>query len=155
MRKRAPQCYFTEEFKRSAVSKVESGEQNTTELSSQYGIRGHSTILRWCRRYGGNQHTFMAEKQKKDIAVPKEDFEIELLRKQVSVLTRDLKDARLKQATLETLIDIAERHYSISIKKTLVEGCRTNDTGALFAVSRLAMWFFSKKPAGILPDARA
>jgi hypothetical protein len=59
----------------------------------------------------------MAEKPKRDTAISKEAFELELLRKQVSVLTRDLKDARLKQATLETLIDIAERHYSISIKK--------------------------------------
>jgi hypothetical protein len=36
---------------------------------------------------------------------------------QIKVLERELKEARFKQAALETLIDIAERHYSIVIKK--------------------------------------
>jgi len=45
------------------------------------------------------------------------DDEKTLLRNQVMVLEKELKEARWKQATLETLIDVAERHYSIVIKK--------------------------------------
>ncbi len=102
---------FTEAFKRSAVLEFEAGKKDIRELSHIYGIKGHSTILKWCRRYGGNRYPIM---RKSPI---KKDEQTLLLLNQVKLLERELKEARLKQATLETLIDIAERHYSIDIKK--------------------------------------
>ena len=109
---------FTEEFRRWAVSEVESGTQSSVALSREYGIRGHSTLLKWCRRYGGNEYPIM-KKTTKDVARSVKDDRALLLQNQVKMLERELKEARLKQATLETLIDIAERHYSISIKKNI------------------------------------
>ena len=107
---------FTEEFRRSIVLKVESGEQSVTELKRQYGILGHSTILKWCRRYGGKQYPVMPRK-KVDVSLSHQEKQLQELRNQVKVLERDLKESRLKQATLETLIDIAEKEYSVNIKK--------------------------------------
>jgi transposase len=109
--------YFTEEFRRWAVAAIEAGEMNSSELSSQYGIRGHSTILKWCRRYGGGRYPIMGHGTRDAAELSKEQKQVQILRNQVKSLERELKDSRLRQATLETLIDIAEQQYSIPIKK--------------------------------------
>ena len=116
MEGRDAEGHFTEEFKRWAVTELETGRSASTELSKRYGIGGHSTILKWCRRYGGNQYPFMKKAKPTGVQIGKND-QVLLLQNQVKVLERDLREARLKQATVETLIDIAERHHSICIKK--------------------------------------
>lgn len=108
---------FTEEFRRWAVSAMESGEISAAELSKRYEIRGHSTLLKWCRRYGGNSYPVMKTRHKSDSAISAEERKILLLKNQVKALESELKESRFKQVTLETLISIAERHYSITIKK--------------------------------------
>ena len=107
---------YSDEFKRFVVSEIESGKRNPKDLNQAYGIQGHSTILKWCRKYGGN-HYPMAKRTSNDSAIKGKDDETALLRNQVKLLQKDLDESRLKQATLETLIDIAEKHYSIRIKK--------------------------------------
>lgn len=105
--------YFAENIKKSVVVELESGKRDVDELKKLYQIRGHSTILGWCRLYGKNNKTAMNKINTKSSS----SEENTLLTKQIYVLERDLKESRLKQATLETLIDIAEKHYSIVIKK--------------------------------------
>ena len=117
MEQRDSRGHFTEEFRRWSVSVLEAGTKSSADVMNEYGIRGHSTLLKWCRRYGGNQYPIMSTRTRNGVTVPKEEQKLLLLRNQVKVLERELKEARLKQATLETLIDIAEHHYSISIKK--------------------------------------
>ncbi len=115
MEERDSRGYFTEEFRRSIVAEIESGVLSCAEVSKRYSIRGHSTILKWCRQYGGNQYPIMSRPQKTGVVLKTD--QVLLLQNQVKVLERELREARLKQATLETLIDIAERHHSINIKK--------------------------------------
>ena len=43
---------FTEAFKRHVVGEVESGRISESEANRRYGILGHSTILKWCSKYG-------------------------------------------------------------------------------------------------------
>jgi transposase len=107
---------FSEEFKRSMVSAIEFGVYSCAEVEKRYEIRGHSTISKWCRRYGGNQTTIMSNQRKEEHPSLKDD-QVLLLQNQVKVLEWELREARLKQATLETLIDIAERNLSVDIKK--------------------------------------
>lgn len=107
--------YFKEEFKRMVVSELESGQRTVQEVTSTYGILGHSTLLKWCRQYGEKSYSSM--RKNGDTAPIKGDNEKVLLRNQIKVLEQELKESRWKQATLETLIDIAERHHSIVIKK--------------------------------------
>jgi transposase-like protein len=109
--------YFSEEFRRWAVSTIEAGELSGIELCDRYGIRGHSTLLKWCRRYGGKQYPVMKTRLISASEITKEERQVLILRNQVKALESELKESRMKQATLETLIDIAERHHSISIKK--------------------------------------
>lgn len=116
MKELVNQRNFTEEFKRFVVSEVESGKRNIRELNFDFGIQGHSTILKWCRKYGGHQYP-MIKRTPNDLPPSLKNDEASLLRNQVKLLQRELDESRLKQATLETLIDIAEKHYFIQIKK--------------------------------------
>ena len=130
MEKRDYRGNFTEVFRRFFVLEVESGKKTLHDLNVGYGIQGHSTILKWCRKYGDNQYPMKVHMTKEGSPSLKEN-EALLLRNQVKVLERELRESQLKQATLETLFDIAERHYSIRIKKTLVGSNRSNDARAI------------------------
>jgi transposase-like protein len=116
MKYRDHRGYFTEEAKRAIVMAFESGKSDIKSLCAAHGITGHSTIIRWCRRYGERSYPIMERSPIEKLPIPKNE-ETTLLLSQIRVLERELKEARFKQATLETLIDIAERHYSIDIKK--------------------------------------
>lgn len=108
--------FFDEETRRSVVQAVESGMMSVHDAEARYGILGHSTVLKWLRRYGGGDYP-MSRKVRGRPSTSADEQKLRLLSNQVKVLERELREARLKQAALETLIDVAEEHYSISIKK--------------------------------------
>ena len=116
MKERNSRYGFSENFKRKIVVEIESGKRSGRDVRIAYGIKGHSTILKWCRRYGGNQYSIMNRQNKASVPGLKNE-EVLLLQNQVKALEQELKESRLKQVILETLIDVAERHLSIDIKK--------------------------------------
>ena len=106
---------FTESFKIHVVEEVESGRISQSEASRKYGILGHSTILKWCRRYGklpSHRNTRLGLKRM-------DEKEIELLRlnNEIKALKQELEDARFKNVVLETLVDVAERELKVPIRK--------------------------------------
>jgi transposase-like protein len=109
--------FFTEEFRRAIISAISAGEISSSEAKLRYGIKGHSTILKWYKRYGQGQEGVMNAHRKGKISEKDEKSELQLLQNQNRLLEIELREARLKQAVFETLIDIAEREYSIEIKK--------------------------------------
>jgi len=56
---------FTEAFKQHVVGEVEAGRISQSEANRKYGILGHSTILKWCRKYGKLPSTFQHFQQRK------------------------------------------------------------------------------------------
>lgn len=106
---------FTEAFKRHVVGEVESGRISQSDASRRYGILGHSTILKWCRKYG----KFPSNRTQKTGIKRMDKKEIELLRIQNEnkTLRQELDEARFKNVVLETLVDVAERELQISIRK--------------------------------------
>lgn len=44
--------HFSESFKLFIVEEVESGRITKAEAQRKYDILGHSTVLKWCRKYG-------------------------------------------------------------------------------------------------------
>ena len=106
---------FTEAFKLQVVCKVESGRISKSEASRRYGILGHSTILKWCCKYGklpSHRNTKVGLKRM-------DEKEIELLRlnNEIKALKQELEDARFKNVVWETLVDVAERELKIPIRK--------------------------------------
>jgi transposase len=106
---------FTEAFKRHVVGEVESGRISQSEANLRYGILGHSTILKWCRKYGKlpSHRTKKAGLQK----MGKKELELLHMQNEIKALRQELEDARFKNVVLETLVDVAERELQIPIRK--------------------------------------
>jgi transposase-like protein len=106
---------FTEALKRHVVLEVESGRMRQSEARRKYGILGHSTVLKWCCRYGAQTSDARPGGRIEDM----NEQEIELLRMQneIRALKQELEDARFKNIVLETLVDVAERELHIPIRK--------------------------------------
>lgn len=106
---------FTEAFKVQVVREDEEKRITPSEANRRYGILGHSTILKWCRKYGREKyHTSRGAR-----TLEMEDREIELLQLQNEnrALRQELDAARTKNVVLETLVDVAERELQIPIRK--------------------------------------
>ena len=106
---------FSEAFKIFIVKKVESGELSKWAARRKYNILGHSTILKWCRQYGGMKKSYLQES--KTMFMSNEDYEITRLRNENKLLKLELEDARMKSVVMETFVDIAEKELGIPIRK--------------------------------------
>ena len=107
---------YSESFKRKVVAEVESGLINKEEARRKYRIRGKTTVLQWCRKYG----KLSGGRIKLEELMPDNDAilrELELLRKENRELRKNLDNAELKAFALEKLIEVAERKLGVEIKK--------------------------------------
>jgi len=106
---------YSEALKRQVVREVETGGISQSEASRRYGILGHSTVMKWCRRYGNNPTYRTSGVRSRNM----NEQEIELLRMQneIKELRRELADSRFRNTVLETLVDVAERELKIPIRK--------------------------------------
>ena len=89
----------------------------------------HGNLIRWMRELGypdeltigrctfGKKTDLMT--QKKTTTTKSEDFEILQLKKRISELENQLKDAEMKAIAFSTMVDIAEREFKIPIRKKL------------------------------------
>jgi len=90
----------------------------------------HGSLLRWMHQLGypselttrrstfGGNNSLMAKKQ----TTPKnaeESFEILQLKKRISELENQLKDAEMKAIAFSPMVDIAEKEFNIPIRKKL------------------------------------
>ena len=106
---------FTEAFKLHVVEEVESGRITQSDAGRKYGILGHSTILKWCRKYG--RHTSQRSTRNTEMRMDKKENELLLLQNEIKALKQELEDARFKNVVWETLVDVADRELQIPIRK--------------------------------------
>ena len=107
---------FTESFKRQVVAEVEGGCINKTDASKRYGILGHSTITKWCRRYGRMSENFRKEPVQVH-TLNEKDRDFIRLKNENKALKKELKHAKMKALTMETMVEVAEEEFGISIRK--------------------------------------
>lgn len=110
---------YSASFKIHVVNEIESGKLSKNEASKKYNILGHSTILKWCRKYGNMpEHKKGAKKRYSGgTSMKTEDYEILRLKNEIQSLKSELEYARLKNVALETMVDVAEKEFEIPIKK--------------------------------------
>lgn len=106
---------FTEALKRHVVREVETGRISQSEACRRYGILGHSTVLKWCRRYGN--HLPPRTLGLRSRIMNEQEIELLQLQNEIKALKHELEDARFKNIVLETLVDVAERELKIPIRK--------------------------------------
>ena len=103
-----PSGRFSMAFKKKVVAEFERGFLNKDQLQVKYGIRGNSTVLKWCRKYGKLHYA-----QKGDLGRPMKDPQ----KQRIKDLEKQLADAKLQIEAYEKLIAISEAEEKISIIK--------------------------------------
>jgi transposase-like protein len=113
----SPKTYYSESFKIKVVKEVESGVMTKEQARLRYGIKGKSAVLNWCRKYGKYEHLGINRlriKTRRD-----ESEELKQLRIEKAALEAELEVSKLKVASLEALIEVADKMYSRDLKKKL------------------------------------
>ncbi|MDL2239714.1 transposase [Bacteroidales bacterium OttesenSCG-928-K03] len=105
---------YSDSFKRQVVEEVSRGS-SIAEVNRRYCIRGAMTVNRWLKQYG--REDLLTEiiyvKMRKEIDRIKE------LEEENKRLKLALADAVLAKDALETLVEVANEHYSTDLKKNL------------------------------------
>jgi transposase-like protein len=88
------------------------------ELQSKYGFKGVSTLYNWIRKFGlsypSGEEIKINEAMEKEKRKSSREQELE---KKIAELEKQLNYERLRAKAYNKMIEIAEREYSISIKK--------------------------------------
>ena len=101
---------YEDDFKMRVVREVLSGELTQKEANDQYGIRGHSTILNWIRKFDDNKSFSF-------IMTPNKKLGIQDLQQRIKELEFQLENERLRSEGFSKMIDIAEQELKITIRK--------------------------------------
>lgn len=107
-------------FKLQVVQEIERGELNTTSATRKYGIQARSTVVNWLRKYGNfdweNQTPSNMPKTSEQKLMELEQ-KVKLLEKQKKFLEKQVETADKKAIIFDMIIDLAEKEYSIPIRK--------------------------------------
>jgi len=123
---------FSVEERHHIIQEMLSSNCSRAEIWRKYTgqCEEHGFLLRWMRQLGypaeltGRRPTFggnislMAKKQS-SITKAEESFELLQLKKRISELESQLKDAEMKAIAFSTMVDIAEKEFNIPIRKKL------------------------------------
>lgn len=101
---------YPDEFKKSVVKEVLSGQITQAEAMRRYGIRGKSLILNWIRKSDPMKQKARSIDNKANEHIAKLEIENERLRKEL-----DLE--RVRSLSLNVMIDFAEKEFNIPIRK--------------------------------------
>ena len=102
--------YYSESLKREVIFLVQSGQTSKEEARRKYGIKGHSTILKWIRKFEESDPQFQSlmdysKSDKKDLI------------KRIKELERKLEDEEIRSFGYSKMIDIAEERLKVPIRK--------------------------------------
>jgi transposase-like protein len=102
--------FFSESFRIEIVREVLGGHISKEEARRKYGIKGHSSITNWIRKFEeSDSHT------KRHMDYNKSDKK-ELI-KRIKELERQLEDEQIRSFGYNKMIDIAEEQLKVSIRK--------------------------------------
>lgn len=101
-------------FKRKVCEELISGKYTRGEINQKYQIPGQGTISRWLKWYLAEQENLSLVSMEH---LQKNNQQSEEEEKSLKELQAELKAAKAKITTLETMIDIAEEQFNIEIRK--------------------------------------
>ena len=112
------------EFLQSKCSKREIWERYTGHVEE------HGNMLKWMRQLGYSEeltnerstfagNTSLMTKKKSTLKISEEPIEIFRLRRRISELEDQVKDAEMKALAYSTMVDMAEKEFKIPIRKKL------------------------------------
>ena len=101
---------FPVTFKRWLAREIESGKMSVKEASNCFGFDPR-TLMDWQNRYSLGKEVSLG------MMTPEEKQEKAALEKRIKELEKALEYAKLKNIAVETMVDIAEKQFKISIRK--------------------------------------
>ena len=101
---------FPVSFKRWIAREIESGKLSAKEAIDRFSINAR-TLYDWIHLYSLGKEVSLS------IMTPQEKQEKSLLEKRIKELEKALEYAKLKNIAVETMIDIAEEQFRITIRK--------------------------------------
>jgi transposase-like protein len=101
---------FPVSFKRWISREIESGKISIKEAIEHFDVNGR-TIYDWISHYSLGKEVSLSH------MTPQEKQEKVLLEKRIKELEKALEYAKLKNIAVETMIDIAEEQFRITIRK--------------------------------------
>jgi transposase len=102
---------YSDEFKKSVVKEVLAGHICKDEARRRYGIKGKSLILYWIRKFDTSGVYQMKKKRQPQ---QRDTSELEAENKR---LREELELERLRTLSLNVMIDLAEEHFKVPIRK--------------------------------------
>ena len=112
-------------FQQKVVREIESGELSIEDARRLYDIRGCETIQKWIRKFGKNHLLSKVVR----IEMKDEKDRVKELEKRIRQLESALADEHIKNAVLESLVEIARDKYGIDLKKKSGQAPSKEDTG--------------------------
>ena len=103
---------YSEAFKLQVVKEVENGSSRSY-VRKKYGIRGGETIEQWLRKYGRNHLLGKVVRVER----PEERDQLKAQAARIRGLEKALSDAHIAKVALESLVEAAEEHYKVDLKK--------------------------------------
>ncbi len=109
---------YTDEFKLMIVKEYFGTDQSQREILRKYNLPGMSSISRWMRKFGYKSITNAHPKLQFIMPEEKEKSKGKAeLEEQLRNLKEMLEFEKLKNQSLTTMIDVAERELKVSIRK--------------------------------------
>ena len=112
-------------FQQKVVNEIESGELSIGDARRLYDIRGNETIQKWIRKLGKNHLLSKVVR----IEMKDEKDRVKELEKRIRELESALADEHIRNAVLESLVEIARDKYGIDLKKKSGQAPSKGDTG--------------------------
>lgn len=109
--------YYSEATKLEVVGAVTSGKLSQEEARSKYGVKGHSTILKWINKYQGikmkrvTKPSFVTSKQNENAKLKEEKKQLE----------GALLKATVRVHCLEAIIEELETKSGVDLKKAYTQ----------------------------------
>lgn len=111
-------------FKQAVVDQVERGELTYKQAQDRYGIQGRSTVLKWLRRYGYQDWSRGASAHvARSTIMPTSPLTPE---QRIKELEEKLRLAEQKAEFFESVVDVMEKDYGVSVKKRPGKSSRKN-----------------------------
>lgn len=113
--KRGRKYQYEFSFKRKVCEELLQGQITIPELNRKYNLSSGGTVYRWLKWYQEEQKELVSlqpMENSQSISTPNSNIE-----KSDKNIEEELRLAKAKIATLETMIDIAEEQFNIEIRK--------------------------------------
>jgi len=104
---------YSETFKKHVIKEIQEGKFTPAEAERHYGIKGHSTVNKWLKKYSKEG----LNRKKVIERLEKEETKVEKLEHRIRELEKALSDSMIENLVNKELVKLAKIHYGIDLKK--------------------------------------